>query len=275
MAKTWLITGMSRGFGKALAEAAMARGDMVIGTTRDGASPLTSDRCRVVAMELTDPASVRAAVDSAFAIAGRIDVIVNNAGYGLLGALEDAAEDEVERLLAVDLLGPLRLIRAALPRLRAQQSGHILTISSFAGLVPQPGASIYAAAKAGVDAMHQSLAKEVAEHGIKVTVISPGAFRTDFLAENSIRRSHASSDAYDATVGAMMRMMDQGAGRQVGDPVRAATAIIAAVDAAEPPLQLVLGSSAWQRTRDLLDAKIAELETWKAVSASTDFPAGS
>ena len=267
---------MSRGLGKALAEAALARGDSVLGTVREGTPAIAtgSGTLRVVPLEITDTAAAKAAIDDAFAH-GRIDVLVNNAGYGLLGAIEDASEEETARLFDVNMFGPLRLIQAALPHLRAQRSGHIVNITSIAGRAPMAASGIYAAAKSAMEGLSQSLAQEVTPFGIKVTAVAPGGFRTDFLSDHSIRRSGASaSDAYAGTVGAALTHLGAIAGRQIGDPARGAAAIIAAVDADLPPLHLLLGSDALRRARVKLAAVTRELDAWEAVTLGTDVPAG-
>ena len=275
--KTWFITGISRGLGKALAETVLARGGTVIGTTR-GETPdiaTASGTLHVLALEITDEGAVAAAVEQAFARAGRVDVVVNNAGYGLLGAVEEATDAEVQRLFAVNVFGPFQLIRAFLPRLRAQRAGHIVNVTSIAGRAPMASSGLYAAAKSAMEGLSQSLAQEVGPLGIRVTAVAPGGFRTDFLSEHSIRRSGgAVADAYADTVGKALAHLDAIAGRQIGDPARAAAAIMAAVDSDKPPLHLLLGSDALRRTREKLDAMIEEMDAWEAVTRSTDFPAG-
>ena len=273
--KTWLITGISRGLGRALAEAALERGDTVIGTVREGAPAIDGGRgaLHLRSLEITDPAAVEGVVADAFSVTGRIDVLVNNAGYGLLGAIEDASDAEVARLFDVNLFGPFRLIRAALPRLREQGSGHIVNITSIAGRAPMAASGLYAAAKSAMEGLSQSLAQEVAPLGIKVTAVAPGGFRTDFLSDHSIRRSGGDvAKAYEATVGHALDHLDAIAGRQIGDPARAAKAIIAAVDADHPPLHLLLGSDALARTRAKRDAVREEMDRWESVTRGTDTP---
>jgi len=273
--KTWFITGISRGLGLALAKAALADGDTVIGTIRSGTSelPTGAGTLHVLTLDLADGAAAEAAVERAFALAGRIDVIVNNAGYGLLGAVEKANDTDVARLFDVDVFSPVRIIRAALPHLRAQGSGHIVNITSIAGRAPGPGSTLYAAAKHALEGLSVGLAQEVAPLGIKVTAVAPGAFRTDFLSTHSIRRSEAEGAAYAASVGRSAAAFDTMAGRQLGDPDRAAQAILAAVGSDSPPLHLLLGSDALQRARTKLDALIEEVKRWEEVTRSTDFPA--
>lgn len=271
--KIWLITGVSRGFGRELAEALLDRGDTVIGTTRNGSAdiPRGKGRLDVLALDVTDARAVKTAVAAAFRLHRKIDVIVNNVGYGLLSSVEEATDEEIEHVFAVNFHGTRRVIQAALPHLRAQRSGHIINITSMAGVAPNPGSGYYAAAKMAVEGISQSLAKEVAPLGIRVTLVEPSAFRTDFLSEHSIRRSTGQLQDYAATAGAAHERLAAMAGKQAGDPARAAAAIIQAADSPKPPLHLVLGADAYHRTRQMLDAFSADLETWKAVSIAADY----
>ncbi len=274
--KTWFITGISRGLGLALAEAALARGDTVVGTVRSHAPDLSAGpgTLHVLQLDVTDGEATARAVEDAFGLAGgRLDVIVNNAGYGLLGALEDATEEEGQRLFATDVFGPVRVIRAALPRLRAQGDGHIVNVTSIAGRAPGPASTLYAAAKSALEGLSASLSQEVAPLGLKVTAVAPGAFRTDFLTEHSIRYSEAISDVYAQTAGKALQAFAGMDGRQQGDPKLAATAILEIVDADDPPLHLLLGSDALRRAKAKLAAVQAEIEQWEALTLSTDFPA--
>lgn len=270
---TWFITGISRGLGLALAKAALAEGDTVIGTVRSGRHDLAAGRgtLQIITVDLADGAAAEAAVERAFRHAGKIDVIVNNAGYGLLGAVEKANDADVARLFAVDVFAPFRIIRAALPYLRAQGSGHIVNVTSVAGRAPGIGSGIYSAAKYALEGLSASLAQEVGPLGIKVTAVAPGAFRTDFLSAHSIRKSEA-DDAYGTSVGRSSAAFDAMAGKQLGDPDRAAQAILAAVRADNPPLHLLLGSDALRRAREKLDAVIDEIDRWEEVTRGTDFP---
>ncbi|MDQ0391993.1 oxidoreductase [Labrys monachus] len=272
--KTWFITGISRGLGLALAKAALAEGDTVIGTVRSGTPDLDAGpgTLHVLSVDIADGAAAEAAVERAFALAGRIDVIVNNAGYGLLGAAEKATDAEMTRLFEVDVFGPFRIIRAALPHLRAQGSGHIVNITSIAGRAPGPASVLYAAAKHALEGLSASLAQEVGPLGLKVTAVAPGAFRTDFLSTHSIRKSETEDPAYAPSVGRAAAAFDGMAGKQLGDPDRAAQAILAAVAAAEPPLHLLLGTDALRRARTKLDAVIEEMDRWEEVTRGTDFP---
>ena len=272
--RTWFITGVSRGLGRAIAQAALNEGDTVIGTVRDGAPDLAAGpgKLHVVKLDVTDGEAVETAVSQAFARAGAIDVTVNNAGYGLLGALEKATDAEARRLFEVDVFAPFRIIRAALPHLRAQASGHIINITSIAGRAPGPGAALYSAAKYALEGLSASLAQEVRPFGVKVTAVAPGAFRTDFLSSHSIRKSEGEDTAYAASVGRLMSGFDAMAGKQIGDPDRAAQAILDLVRAGEPPIHLLLGTDALRRARDKVDAVIEEVDRWEEVARGTDFP---
>ena len=271
--KIWFITGVSRGLGLELAKAVLAKGDFVVGTTRDGDSDLSSasHRLHVLPLELPLANQARKAIMRAHALHGRLDVIVNNAGYGLLGAIEEAGAAEVRRVFEVNFFGPLQVIQAALPFLRAQRRGHIVNISSIAGLAPMPGSGIYAATKFALEGLSESLAQEVGPLGIRVTLVEPGAFRTGFLSERSIRNAADSIAAYAQTSGNTVRHLHEIAGKQPGNPVLAARAIIEAVEAKEPPLHLVLGSDALRRARAKFLHLSEEVDRWERVSLSTDF----
>ena len=273
--KTWLITGTSRGLGQALAQAALDRGDTVIGTVRDSAADLNAGtgKLHVLHLDVADRQAAEPAVARAFELGGRIDVIVNNAGYGLLGAIEEATDAEVDHLFEVNVFGPIRLIRAALPRLRTQRNGHIVNVTSIAGRAPMASSGIYAAAKSAMEGLSRSLSQEVGPLGIKVTAVAPGGFRTDFLSDRSIRRSSGTEDAYAGTVGRALAHLADVKGKQIGDPARGASAILAAVDAKAPPLHLLLGSDALRRAREKEDEVIEEMDRWEDITRRTDFPA--
>ncbi|WP_160003866.1 SDR family NAD(P)-dependent oxidoreductase [Rhizobium sp. 18055] len=273
---TWFITGISRGLGKALAMAALAEGDTVVGTVRTGPFSLEHERgvLHVLNVDLADDGAAEASIAEAFARVGHIDVIVNNAGYGLLGALESATDAEVERLFAIDVFAPFRIIRAALPHLRRQASGKIINITSIAGRAPKTGSALYSAAKYALEGLSAALALEVAPLGISVTAVAPGAFRTDFLSPHSIRKSETADEAYAETIGRSSVAFDAAAGRQVGDPDRAARAIISLVRSDNPPVHLLLGSDALQRARSKLDQVVDEIDAWEATTLGTDFRQG-
>lgn len=269
----WFITGISRGLGRELARAVLAQGDVVIGTTRDGKADLepAGAELHVLPLEVTDRSQAKEIVTRAHELYGRLDVIVNNAGYGLLGAVEEASEAEARQVFEVNFWGTLNVIAAALPLLRAQRGGHIINLSSIAGLAPMAGSGLYAAAKSAVEGLSQSLAQEVGPLGIKVTVVEPGAFRTDFLSERSIRTSAARIEDYAPTAGAVVAYLEKIAGKQPGDPARGARAILEAARAEAPPMHLVLGTDALRRTREKQQKLAADLERWEGVARSTDF----
>ena len=274
-ARNWFITGISRGLGRALAQAALARGDRVVGTTRSGASDLPhSERLQVLALDMGDPEQIPDAVAQAFAAFGHLDVVVNNAGYGLLGAVEETDTPEAYELFMTNFFGPFHLLQAALPRLRAQARGHVVNVTSIAAIAPQAGSGLYAASKAALEALSESLAAEVAPLGLRVSLVEPGAFRTDFLSAQSLRYTARSHEAYDDSSGRVLERLRQMAGRQPGDPEAAARAILRLVDAPEPPLRLLLGSDAVQRTRAKLRQLDAGLAAWEALSLSTDHADG-
>ncbi len=272
-AKTWLITGVSRGLGEALAKAVLAQGDTVIGTTRDKAPDFARDNANFhwLPLDVTDAAAIKPTVDRAFALKGKIDVLVNNAGYGLLGSVEEATDEQVAHLFDVNFHGTRRVTQAALPHLRQQRSGHIINITSIAGIAPNPGSGMYSAAKFAVEGMSQGLAQELAPLGIYVTLVEPGAFRTDFLSDHSLRRSPPAIADYANTAGAVVAKLEDIAGKQLGDPERAAEAMIAIVQAATPPLHLLLGSDALRRTEQMQTAFKQDIEQWRKVTLSTDY----
>lgn len=271
--KIWLITGVSRGLGKALAQAVLDKGDIVIGTTRNGKADINGDsnNLKLFGLELSDPVQIRQTVEAAYQLHGRLDVIVNNAGYGLLGAIEEASDAEIKHVFDVNFFGVVQVIKAVLPYLRQQGSGHIVNISSVAGLAPTAGLGLYAAAKCAVEGVSQSLAQEVEPLGIKVTLVEPGAFRTDFLTDHSISNSQTSIADYLLTSGKAVQYLADINGKQLGDPVMGAQAIVKAVEAENPPLHLVLGTDALKWTRANIQSLTNLLNDWEEVSKNTDF----
>src|SRR5258707_8975687 len=248
MAKTWLITGSSRGLGWELTKAALDRGDRVVATARrpeqlDDLVAKYGDRVRAVALDVTDAAAARAAVQVAIDEFGALDVVVNNAGYGNSAPIEETSDDDFRAQIETNLFGVVNVTRAALPVLRRQRSGHVIQFSSIGGRVGgTPGLGAYQTAKWAVEGFSEVLANEVKPLGIKVTIVEPGAFRTDW-GGSSMRRVPVSED-YDQTVGAMNRFRESTVGDWPGDPARAARVITDIVRLAEPPLRLLLGSDA-------------------------------
>lgn len=274
----WFITGCSSGFGRALAVAALARGDRVFATARnpDSLADLAAanpETLRTAALDVTQSAQVDAAVATAVAAFGRIDVVVNNAGAGFVGAIEETSEAEIARSFEVNFLGALRVTRAVLPTLRGQKSGHFVFISAAAAIANYAGFGIYGAAKRALEGAAESLAQEVRPHGLKVTIVQPGPFRTDFIGR-SLTRAAAPLPDYEATAGKFGRYLASVDGKQPGDPARAAAAIIAAVTSERPPLRLVLGAYATDKVRRTFTAAQRELETWAPTAGATEFPSG-
>lgn len=274
--RVWLITGCSRGLGHSLTAAALARGDRVVATARNPAdlTALTSahpDTCRALTLDVSQPAQVTTAVTAAQAAFGGLDVLVNNAGVGLLGAIEETDETEIARCFEVNFLGALRVTRAVLPHFRARRGGQVVFLSAAAAIANYPGFGIYGAAKRALEGAAESLAQEGRPFGVRVTLVQPGPFRTGFIGA-SLAHVAAPLPDYDATRGKFARTLAAMDGRQPGDPARAAAAILAAVDAERPPLRLVLGAYATDKTRRTLTAAQRELEAWTPVAAATEFP---
>jgi NAD(P)-dependent dehydrogenase (short-subunit alcohol dehydrogenase family) len=276
MSKVWLITGSSRGLGHALAEAVLARGDSLVATARNPAqlTDLTErhgDRVRTVALDVTDEAAAERAVRAAIDSFGRLDVLVNNAGYGNVNAIEDTSVAEFREQIETNLFGTIIMTKAAIPWMREQRSGHIIQFSSVGGRVGALGRAPYSAAKWGVEGFSESLAKEVGPLGIKVTIVEPGGFRTDFAGTSSMIR-HGRPE-YDATVGATARFQHDYNGKQPGDPAKAAAAVCHIAGLDEPPLRLLLGSDAVRLVEQTDRARMEADRKWRDLSVSTDFDA--
>ncbi|MEV6424670.1 SDR family oxidoreductase [Streptomyces sp. NPDC051662] len=267
--KTWFITGTSTGFGRALTEELLARGDRVAATLRrpaaiDDLAARYDGLLWRVALDVSRPAQVRQAVDDAFAALGRIDVVVSNAGYSLVGAAEEPTDAQVERQLDTNVLGSMTLARAALPHLRSQGGGHLIQFSSVGGQAAFPFVSIYNATKWAMEGFYEALAQEVAGLGIATTLVEPGGFRTD--ANN---RSVDAAPALPVYAGLRERLLGNFA-EPVGDPARLATAVIAAAEAEQPPRRLLLGSDAYAAVHDSLTARLHEVEAQRESAPRTD-----
>ena len=273
-ARTWLITGCSTGFGRALATILIERGEHVFATARkpEQLADLVAGRDNATALKLdvTSDDDVTAAVAAAEA-AGGIDVLVNNAGYGYLTAFEEGDEAGYRAQFEANIFGLIAVTKAVLPGMRENGSGHIVNIASIGGLVGNPASSYYAATKFGVVGLSEALSKEVGVLGIKVTVVEPGPFRTDW-AGRSLQSSGKRIEAYAATVHQRLDQVSGYSGQQPGDPVRGAEAIIAAVDSDSPPLHLVLGAFAVSVARKKIETLSAEIDAWEALPLSADFP---
>ncbi|RAO78179.1 oxidoreductase [Dyella jiangningensis] len=276
MSQRWLITGCSRGLGRTLAEAVLQAGHRLVATARDPRQldeivQRYGDAVRAVALDVVDEAAAKAAVQVAMDAFGGLDVLVNNAGYGNINAIEDTSIEEFRRQVDTNLFGTIIVTKAAIPLMREQRSGHIIQFSSVGGRIGAPGRAPYSAAKWAVEGFSEVLAREMALVGVKVTVIEPGGFRTDFAGASTVLKEGRSE--YDAVVGAAARMQRDYNGRQPGDPVRAAQAILKVAAVAQPPLRLALGSDAVAAIAGADQARLAELERWRELSISTDFPA--
>lgn len=272
MTRTWFITGVSTGFGRYLTEQLLARGDRVAGTVRnlDSVSDITSDAFHVSLLDMTDTARIREVVDAAHAHFGRLDVVVSNAGYGLMGAAEELSDDQVRHQLDTNLLGSIQLIRAALPHLREDGGGRILQLSSVGGQVAWPGGSLYHATKWAVEGFADAVAEEVAPFGIGVTIVEPGGARTEFRYGSS--RLAEKIDAYEASpANRIRRVLEEGTSVAIGDPARMATLMIDSVDQDPAPRRLVLGSDAWTAMTAALEARLDDIRGQKTVAFSTDF----
>jgi len=274
---TWLITGCSTGLGRHLAEAVLESGHNAVVTARDAAKVqgLVSgypETGLAVGLDVTDGAQVDAAVRQAEERFGGVDVLVNNAGYGYRAAVEEGEEAQVATLFATNFFGPVAMIKAVLPGMRARRQGAIVNISSIGARISPPGSGYYAASKSALEAMSASLRKEVGPLGITVTAVEPGGFRTDFAGRSLTQSSEAIAD-YTDTAGRRRIENDTAThGNQPGDPARAAQAILAVVESPDPPLLLLLGSDALGAFRAVLDAQSAELDAWEPTTLSTDFP---
>jgi NAD(P)-dependent dehydrogenase (short-subunit alcohol dehydrogenase family) len=231
------------------------------------------DRTLALRLDVTDPAQVADAVRRAEEHFGGIDVLVNNAGIGYFAAVEESEEQDTRRMFEIDFFGVARMIHAVLPRMRKRRTGHVINISSIAGLAPFPSLGYYCAAKFAVEGLSECLAMEVGPLGIKATLVEPSGFRTDWAGRSANEASVEIAD-YAATAGAVRRQLRELSGKQPGDPVRAANAIIQAVESPNPPLHLLLGKDALRMAREKLDALRRDFDTWQNVTVGADFPAG-
>jgi NAD(P)-dependent dehydrogenase (short-subunit alcohol dehydrogenase family) len=273
--RVWFITGTSQGFGRELLRAALQRGDSVVATSRNpqsvcAAFSKAADRLLAASMDLRDPAQISSTVTNALARFGRIDVLVNNAGYGVTGAVEEASEKEIAAVYETNVFGLLRVVRAVLPHMRRQRSGHIVNLSSIGGLTGMPGWGIYNSTKFAVEGLSEALAAELAPLGIGVTIVEPGPFRTEFLGGSLVRAANTLPD-YEATAGKTRASARERNGKRQGDPVAAADAIVQAVTSPDPPLHLLLGKFAYDRFKQKLDAFRNEMEAWRDLGLGTDF----
>lgn len=277
MPQVWLITGSSRGLGRALADAVLAAGHRLVATARNparlaGLVERHGTRVRVAALDVTDPAAATNAVRAALDNFGRLDVLVNNAGYGDIGSIEDATLADIRAQVETNLFGVINVTKAAIPVMREQGAGRVIQISSIGARRGSPGLAAYQAAKWGVEGFSEVLAREVGPLGIKVTIIEPGGFRTDWSGSSMTVRP--GRPEYDSTVGAVATFHREYSGNQPGDPAKAAAVIMHVAGLAEPPLRLLLGSDAVQVAEQAELARLEADRAWRDLSVSTDFDAG-
>lgn len=276
MRKTWLITGVSSGFGYEMTKLLLESGNTVVGTVRnrDKVKNLLEsypDTFDCVSLDVTNVPAVHQTVTDAFAKHGKIDVIVSNAGYGLFGCAEELSDEEIDHIIATNLVGSIQLIRSALPFLRKQGGGRIIQISSYGGQVAYPANSLYNATKFGIEGFCESVAQEVAQFGIGMTIVEPGGARTEFR-YGSAKIANLMPE-YESCHN-FLNMLDKSKGLAAGDPVRMAQRIIESTEKTPAPLRMVLGSQALDATLTRLKARVADYETQTELAASTDFPAG-
>jgi NAD(P)-dependent dehydrogenase (short-subunit alcohol dehydrogenase family) len=276
--KVWFITGASTGFGRSLAEYLCTLGATVIATARHVGqlAELTTrypDNVIILPLDVTKPDSIQRAVADALAHAGHVDVLVNNAGYGVTGAIEEVAEREYRPMFETNVFGLIHLTQALLPQFRERRSGNIVNLSSIGGLIGSPGWGFYNATKFAVEGFSEALAGELEPLGVHVTVVEPGPFRTDFLGRSGVQARQIIPD-YAQTAGKSREYFQTQSGKQAGDPQRAVEAIVAAVSAPEPAKHLLLGKIALKRFRARLEQWAKELDAWEETTAGADFPEG-
>jgi len=276
--RVWFITGCSTGFGLLLAHEVLKRGERVIATARDASKlddlqTLYPDTARTFKLDVTKPDEIESVARVALTAFGHVDVLVNNAGYGVNGAIEEVSEDEFEPMFQTNIYGLIRTTRAFLPHFRQRRSGHIFNLSSIGGLIGGAGWGFYNTTKFAVEGFSEALAAEMKPLGVHVTVIEPGPFRTDFLGRSG-KLAEKEFPEYEATAGKARDYLRTQAGKQPGDPQKAVEAIIAVADSPEPPLHLILGKIALSRFRDKLALWQKEIVTWETITTGADFPDG-
>lgn len=272
--KTLLITGVSSGFGRALAEEALAKGYRVIGTVRNAEAKaafeqLHAQHALAVALDVTHFAAIEPLITEIEAHQGPIDVLVNNAGYGHEGIMEESSLEEMRRQFDVNVFGAVAMTKAVLPFMRQRRRGHIINITSMGGFITMPGISYYCGSKFALEGISETLSKELAAFNIHVTAVAPGSFRTDWAGRSMVRSARSIPD-YDALFDPIRQAREEKSGKQTGDPQKAARAMLAMIESDNPPAHLLLGSDALKLVRDKLTALSAEIEAWEALTRSTD-----
>ena len=273
--KTFLITGVSSGLGRAFAIGALEAGHHVIGTLRraddvEAFSKLAPDRAHPLMLDVTDFDAIPTAIAEAERRAGPTDVLVNNAGYGHEGVLEESSMDHLQRQFAANVFGPVAMIKAVLPGMRKRRRGHIINITSMGGFITMPGITFYCGSKFALEGISEALGKEVASFGIRVTALAPGQFRTDWAGRSMDRTPRQLTD-YDAIMDPIRTARQAKSGNQPGDPAKAAQALLALVEAENPPVRLFLGDDALELVKQKLDGMRGEISTWETLSRSTNF----
>ena len=275
MSKTFLITGVSSGFGRAFAQAALDAGHIVAGTVRDAGArdafiALAPGRAHAVVLDVTDFDAIPPALAALSESIGPIDVLVNNAGYGHEGTLEESPLDAMRRQFDVNVFGAVAMIKAVLPAMRERRRGHIVNITSMGGFITMPGIAYYCGSKFALEGISDTLAKEVAGFGVHVTAVAPGSFRTDWAGRSMVRSGRSIAD-YDALFDPVRAARESKSGNQAGDPRKAAQALLKIVEAPNPPVHLLLGNDAVDLVKAKLTALQTEIDAWEALSRSTDF----
>lgn len=275
MSRVWMITGSAGGLGAGIARAALVNGDQVVATDLDLArldQTYSGDQMMTAALDIRDEQQTQTVVTAAVARFGRIDVLVNNAGYGQFGPFEEVEPEAIERQFATNVFGTFNVTRAVLPVMRRQRSGHLVMMSSNGGFKGVRGASMYSASKFAIEGFSEALAEEVAEFGIRLTLLEPGAFRTDFLDSRMLKLGTRALEDYAEFRARTLAVFEARNHRQIGDPYRLGLAVVQLAALAAPPLRFVAGSDALSVVEAKLDQVRADLERWRSLSTSTDFP---
>jgi NAD(P)-dependent dehydrogenase (short-subunit alcohol dehydrogenase family) len=273
--KVFLISGVNSGLGRAFAEGALDAGHRVIGTVRrredaDALASFAPDRARALRLDVTDFASIPLAIAAAERDVGPVDVLVNNAGYGHEGALEESSMDDLQRQFAANVFGPVAMMQAVLPSMRKRRRGHIVNVTSMGGFITMPGLSFYCGSKFALEGISEALGKEVAAFGIKITTLAPGQFRTDWAGRSMDRTPRSIAD-YDGVMDPIRAARQAKSGNQPNDPTKAAQALLAIVEDQNPPARLFLGEDALGLVDQKLDDMRAEVTRWETLSRSTGF----
>lgn len=272
--KTLFITGVSSGFGRALAQVALNRGYRVVGTVRNAAAKtefenLHAENAFAYELDVTHFAAIDAVIADVETQLGPIDVLVNNAGYGHEGIMEESPLDEMRRQFDVNVFGAVAMIKALLPFMRQRRQGHIINITSMGGFITMPGISYYCGSKFALEGISETLSKELAPFNIHVTAVAPGSFRTDWAGRSMVRSARSIAD-YDALFDPIRQAREEKSGKQLGDPLKAASAMLDVIESSNPPAHLLLGSDALALVRQKMESFSAEIDRWEALTRSTD-----